>query len=97
MCGIAVTCLLIGILGGVFYSSADWFSSWTDCIQIGLPQTAFRWPVCYQVSPLSLLAAWSGCVVAGVMGIEFCLLKLWAAWEEVHQGAARVTRRSRRQ
>jgi hypothetical protein len=84
MCGLAVMCLIITIVGCTIYNSSDWERQWAEC----LPSVSniVRYPVCYHMSVVTWITVWSLCVVTGVMAIEYCMLKVWAAWEEVHHG-----------
>ena len=95
MCGIAAICLIIAITGGTLYSDSNWLESWTSCTEIGWRELSVG-PICYNLGVATLLTGWAAVIVTGVVGIEYFILKVWAAWEDVSQGSRTDHRRRRR-
>ena len=94
MCGIVALCLIVFVIGGTLYGDSNWLESWTSCSAIGFRALQIG-PVCYNLGVATLLTIWATVLVTGIVGIEYFILKVWAAWEDVHQGS-RVHRKQTR-
>ena len=94
MCGLAVTCLFVSIVGCAFYGDMNWTKQWTNCLPLGfggLTDALFPgdFHLCYEMSITTIILSWSLIVLIGVMTVEYFVLKMWAAWENVHEGAGK--------